>query len=42
MKCQTEGCSNKATNFIWCDKCVEELEEYIEEQDIKFKEKYNV
>ena len=34
MKWQSEGCPNEATNFIWCDKCLEELGEYIETHSI--------
>ena len=36
MKCQSEGCKNEATNFIWCDKCLNELGEYIEEHGMGF------
>jgi hypothetical protein len=34
MKCQSDGCQNEAKNLIWCEKCFDEIGEFVEKEGI--------
>jgi len=36
MKCISPECENDATDCFWCDKCLDELGNYIEEHGMGF------